>query len=153
MCFVYMLYILCHIHTSNTLRIMALVPDSICRCRHWGLEMPIPWSQSQSKELVVPGFELDSGINYAKCIYPIIFRSPPMGERHVGSTSVCSIEGGGRDRDSTTRNTTQPLQVYICCYPGSEILPFFTCHNPICCAGQIRWLPFLVAFTNTVRSG
>ena len=59
-CFVYMLYILCHIHTFNTLRIMALVPDSICRCRHWGLEMPIPWSQSQSKELVVPGFELSS---------------------------------------------------------------------------------------------
>ena len=151
-----MLYILCHIHTFNTLRIMALVPDSICRCRHWGLEMPIPWSQSQSKELVVPGFELSSiWLWYQLCQMHLshYFQVTTYGWEACWEYQCLQHWRWCRDRDSTTRNTTQPLQVYICCYPGSEILPFFTCHNPICCAGQIRWLRFLVAFTNTVRSG
>jgi len=33
----------------------------------------------------------------------------------LGVPVFAALEGGGRDRDSTTRNTTQPLQVYICC--------------------------------------
>ena len=155
------LYVLCHFHTSKSLRIMALVLDSICRCRHWGLEMPIPWSQSQSKELAEPGFELRSiWLWHQLCQMHSshYFKVTTYGWEVLGLQWVLgllpvftALEGGGRDGDSTTRNTTQPLQVYICCWPGSEILPFFTCHNPICCVGQIQWLSFLEAFSNTVR--
>lgn len=105
-------------------------------CRNWGLEMLIPSPQSQSQELAKPGFELSSvWLWHQLCqMYSSHYFKVTIDVGEVCCDyGVCSTSGWGQGQRKQC--TTQPLQVYICCLPASEIFPFFTCHNPTCCVG------------------